>query len=261
MNIYSRISTHTLLIIFLLGMNLSLFAQDSLQIVMGTVRNATNYEPISFAIVQNEMLKTRIISDEKGKYNIPINRGDLLKITAIGFEDGFYIVNDSISFIHDFPIQLKPRVYELKEFTLTPYKTVMQFKHAVANLKLTDENPFPDLNLPFNISSTETNESGNLNPIVISGPISLIYNTFSHHAKMLKKYNKLVVKDYETAGIEKRLKKVLIEELIPFKSTEEMDNFIAYCQFDFSFLLNMTDYELIALLQTKYKEYLQKQYP
>ncbi len=261
MNIYSRFSTNILLIIFLLGMNLSLFAQDSLQIVMGTVRNSSNYQPISFAIVKNEMLKTRIISDEEGNYSIPINRGDLLKITAIGFEDGFYIVNDSISFIRDFPIQLKPRVYELKEFMLTPYKTVMQFKHAIANLKLPDENPLPELNLPFSIPSTETNEPGQLNPIVFSGPISFFYNTFSHKAKMLKKYQKLIVKDYETANIEKRLKSVLIEELIPFKSAEEMDNFIAFCQFDFSFLLNLSDYELIALLQEKYRAYLHEQQP
>lgn len=258
MKIYSHERKPILLIAILLGLNMCLLAQDTSQIVSGTIRNSTNYNPISFAIVKNEMLNTRIISDEFGKYSIPFNRGDLLKITAIGYEDGFYIVNDSSDFIADFPIQLKPRIYELKEFTLTPYKTVMQFKHAFANLVLPEENPKLRL-IPIITPNIQTITEFDKVLGAFGSPISFLYNTFSHSSKMARKYNTLIDKDNKSNIVEKRLKQVNIENFIVFKSEEEMKNFIAFCQFDFSFLENMSDYELIAIVQKKYSEYLQNQ--
>lgn len=253
MKTYSRNRAKALLILMFIGINLALSAQDTLQIVKGTVRNSGNYEPISFAIVKNEMLKTRVISDEQGRYMIPINRGDLLKITAIGFEDGFYIVNDTTDFIYNFPIQLKPRVYDLKEFTLTPYKTVLQFKHAVVQLVLPEDTP----NLiPIITSNIQT-------PTVLgevigafSSPISFVYNTFSHKGKMAKKYRKLLASDYNNRLVRKRFTRNLVAKIIPLETVEELDAFIEFCKFDFDFLLNASEYEIIAAVQRKYAEYI-----
>ena len=257
MELFLHYRIKVLFVALLLGMNLALLAQDSLQIVLGTVRNNSNYEPISFALVKNEMLKTKIISDEQGRYSIPVHRGDLLKITAIGYEDGFYIVNDTSGFITNFPIQLKPRVYELKEFTLTPYKTVLQFKHAVVQLDLPENNPAPSLNLPFIKHHLPSEDD--IGGISFTSPISFIYNTFSHRGKMATKYRKLLANDYEDQLVRKRFTRNLVAKIVPLKTIEELDAFIEFCKFDFDFLLNASEYELIAAVQRKYAEYVQYQ--
>jgi len=256
---YFYSTTKALLAVVLIGINLSLIAQDSLQIVMGTVRNSSNYEPISFAIVKNEMLKTKIISNEEGGYIIPVNRGDLLKITAIGFEDGFYIVNDSASLISNFPIQLKPRIYELKEFTITPYKTVMQFKHAVAQLVLPEDTP-AIIHIITPKIQTPPSALGEVLGAFAS-PISFLYNNFSHRGKMAKKYRMLLANDYDSKVVHKRFNRNLIASIVPIETDEELDVFIEFCQFDFSFLLNASDYELIAAVQKKYMAYLLTKIP
>lgn len=257
MKTYSCNRAKALLILMFIGINLALSAQDTLQIVKGTVRNSGNYEPISFAIVKNEMLRTRVISDEQGRYMIPINRGDLLKITAIGFEDGFYIVNDTTDFIYNFPIQLKPRVYDLKEFTLTPYKTVLQFKHAVIQLELPENNLAPSLNLPFIKHHLPSEDD--IGGVSFMSPISFFYNTFSHKGKMAKKYRKLLASDYNNRLVRKRFTRNLVAKIIPLETVEELDAFIEFCKFDFDFLLNASEYEIIAAVQRKYAEYISYQ--
>lgn len=254
MKTYSRNRAKALLILMFIGINLALSAQDTLQIVKGTVRNSGNYEPISFAIVKNEMLRTRVISDEQGRYMIPINRGDLLKITAIGFEDGFYIVNDTTDFIYNFPIQLKPRIYDLKEFTLTPYKTVLQFKYAVIQLELPENNLAPSLNLPF--IKHHLPSEGDIGGVSFMSPISFFYNTFSHKGKMAKKYRKLLANDYNNQLVRKRFTRNLVAKIVPLETVEELDAFIEFCKFDFDFLLNASEYEIIAAVQRKYAEYI-----
>lgn len=256
MKVHSYNSAKALLIIVLFGINLSLLAGDTLQIVMGTVRNSSNYKPISFALVENVMLNTKVISDEQGRYTIPLKRGDLLKITAIGFEDGFYIVNDSSTIINNFPIQLKPRVYDLREFTLTPYKTVLQFKHAVTQLDLPKNNLVPALNLPIFKHHSPTEDGENMGGIAFMSPITALYNAFSHKGKMAKKYRKLLANDYNNKLVRKRFTRTLVAKIVPLKTNEELDAFIEFCNFDFNFLLNASEYELIAAIQRKYTEYL-----
>lgn len=256
MNTFAQNKLKALLFFLLLGTHISLFAQDSTRLVIGVVRNSTDYSPISFAIVGNQMLKTKVVSDENGRYIIPFNQGDLLKITAIGFEDGFYIVNDTSKRINDFPIQLKPRIYELDEFTIAPYKTVLLFKKALLELELPDTNLLVALGLPeAKYIPPPTPGSIEIPIITINGPITKLYNLFSHQGKMEKKYQKLVTNDYKSNLVKTRLNRILIKELIPIKTTEELEDFIAFCHFDFSFILKASDYELIAALQKKYSEY------
>ncbi|MBN1650368.1 MAG: hypothetical protein JW857_03515 [Bacteroidales bacterium] len=243
------------LLFLLLGIHFSLLAQDTTHLVIGIVRNSSNYNPISFAVISNQMLKTKVVADEDGRYVIPFRQGDLLKITAIGFDDGFYIVNDSSKIINDFPIQLKPRTYELKEFTIAPYKTVLQFKHALVQLDLPEEKAFAEIQLPQIKRHIPDENDENQGSVSLGGPITALYNTFSHKGKMMKKYRKVLANDTNNKQVQNRYNRNRIAKMLPMIPNEELDIFIEFCRFDFSFLLNSTDYELIAELQKKYEIY------
>ena len=249
-----RFSVFLVFILLLSTSKISL-GQEPYQVLSGTVRNTLDHSPISFAVLKNEMLKNSIIADEFGRFNMEINRGDLIKITAIGYDDGFYIINDRAKVIEDFPIQLEPRVYELQEFTLTPYKTILQFKNAFVQLELPNEDLFPGWNLPIIKHNLPADDGSDIGVVSFSSPISMLYNTFSHKGKMHKKYRRLLSKDYQTNLVKKRFTKEAIAKIVPFKSEAELDAFILFCQFDFSFLLEASDYELIAAVQRKYAEY------
>jgi len=260
MNINST-CTKAILLIICFGVNCGVIAQGNLRYVSGNVRDGSNYEPISYAFVRNSMSNVSIIADEQGKFTIPIHQGDLLKITAIGFEDGFYIISDTTSIINDFPIQLKPKIYELKEVTLTPYKTILQFKHAFTQLQLPKTNLDTELHLPgikHHLPDENTQEMGGIS---FMSPISALYNTFSHKGKMDKKYRGLLANDDKDKIVRKRFTPYFVSSIINFETEEELDAFIKFCQFDFSFLLNASEYELIAEIQKKHVEYLRSKLP
>jgi hypothetical protein len=261
MRLRSLFRTGILLFSLVFGLNVFVHGQGDTSIVMGSVRDQSSYKVIPFAQVKNVMQHTRVIADAKGDYIIPICRGDLLKITAIGFEDGFYIVNDSSELIKDFPIQLKPRVYDLKEFTITPYKTVLQFKHAFAQLEIKDENPEIDLKLPQNYHHQENEFEEGLGKASFMSPISALYNAFSHQGKVARKYRLLLAQDYKTKIVRKRFNQKVVAQIVRFDTKEELNDFISFCKFDFDFLLNSTDYELIAAIQNKYMLYTQTKFP
>ncbi len=261
MRLRSLFRAEILLFSFLFGINGFVLGQEDTAIVMGSIRDKSSYKAIPFAQVKNMMLHTRVIADAKGNYIIPICHGDLLKITAIGFEDGFYIVNDSNEFIRDFPIQLEPKVYELKEFTITPYKTVLQFKRAFAQLELKDKNPSIDLKLPQNYHHQKNEFEEGLGKASFSSPISALYNAFSHQGKVARKYRLLLAQDYKTKIVQKRFNQEVVAQIVSFDTKEELNDFITFCKFDFDFILNSTDYELIAAIQNKYILYSQTKFP
>lgn len=258
MNINSVLPKMSILL-FLFCYILNIQAQTNLLYLIGQVRDASSYETISYALVKNSMSNKSVIADENGRFIISITRGDLIRVSAIGFEDGFYIINDTLAIINDFPIQLKPKIYELKEVTLTPYKTVLQFKHAFAQLTLPDENLMPELKLPESIQALNQSTPGELGPVVINGPISILYNAFSHRGKMEKKYRNLISSDKESESIQIRFRQVLKNSYILFETDDELLAFIGFCKFDINFILNASDYELIAEIQKKYEEYTQVQ--
>lgn len=255
MNAFAPNNLKALLLFLLLGTHISLFAQDSTRLVIGVVRNSTDYSPISFAIVGNQMLKTKVVADENGRYIIPFKQGDLLKITAIGFEDGFYIVNDTSKQITDFPIQLIPRVYELNEFTIAPYKTVLQFKHAIVQLDLPESKLLKEIYLPQIKHHIPDENDDNPGSISLGGPITALYNTFSHKGKMMKKYRRVLANDANSKLVQNHYNRNRIAKMVPMIPNEELDDFIEFCRFDFSFLLKSTDYELTIAVQEKYAAY------
>jgi radical SAM superfamily enzyme with C-terminal helix-hairpin-helix motif len=76
---------------------------------------------------------------------------------------------------------------------------------------------------------------------------------------MAKKYRKLLAEDYNNRLVQKRFTRNLVAKIVPLGSVEELDAFIEFCNFDFEFLLNASDYEIIAAVQRKYEEYAQYQ--
>ncbi|HAG15974.1 MAG TPA: hypothetical protein DCG69_05540 [Bacteroidales bacterium] len=253
----SRSFRHSVyLLILFLNIGYVSNAQERNLMLKGTVRCSENYEYISFAQIKNEMLNLRSICNEQGDFSIPITKGDLLKITAIGYEDGFYIVEDTGIVLLNFPIQLKPRIYELKELTLTPYKTVLQFKHAFAQLQLANENSTTQLNFPpLTHIRLPSAEPGHLAPLELGGPITALYNTFSHKGKMEKKYRNLIETDTKMSLIKTRLSFPFVSSIVPIASNQELDDFIDFCQFNLEYLLAVSDYVLLSVIQEKYRKF------
>lgn len=261
MHIYSHSLKAVCSITLFISIGLSAYAQETTQVLMGTVRNQSNFEPISFASLKNEMTNVQVLADNKGQFIIPFSQGDLIKITAIGFEDGFYIVRDSATVVTDFPIQLKPRIYELKEFVLTPYKTVLQFKHAFTYLQLPEEAKLPDLGFQKPPPPGTFKETTFTKVMAATmHPVSFLYNTFSHKGKADKKYRLLVAADNKSRLINTKINREIVAKIVPLKTDEELDAFISYCQFDFDFLMSASDYELVAAIQQKYIEYITEKF-
>lgn len=118
-------------------------------------------------------------------------------------------------------------------------------------------NTFSSLSLPF--IKHHLPSEGDIGGVSFMSPISFFYNTFSHKGKMAKKYRKLLVNDYNNQLVRKRFTRNLVAKIVPLETVEELDAFIEFCKFDFDFLLNASEYEIISAVQRKYAEYISHQ--
>lgn len=95
----------------------------------GIVINNKDQNPIEFVNIGIVSKNTGTISDENGKYNLFIDKkfeNDTLKFSCVGFEPFSMVVSDFIK-LPNKNINLKERIYELKEVIISPKK----FKYKI----------------------------------------------------------------------------------------------------------------------------------
>ena len=119
-------------------MGISGIAQEKV-LLAGQVRDMTNSIGVSGAHIINLNDTVATITDLQGIFRIPVQIGDSLKFTCIGFNDRMLILSDSILAKSPLYIGLAPKVYELDEITVNPFTNKSQFKNDFMNLHLASD--------------------------------------------------------------------------------------------------------------------------
>lgn len=226
------------------------------------VNNSSNGEAISYARIIDRTRNIQYITNESGYRELDIADSTLIKISAIGFH-AFYILSNDIK--DSIQVKLRPKIYELKEFAVSPYPTIKSFEKAFVEMELEETNILADNLLPIELmrprkfirTEYNTDEMLILN---LGSPISSIYNMFSQRAKSTQKLKSLNYYDKQQSLYTKRYNKDLVRMLTGIQNEENLKKLMDFCDPSLSFILSATDYEIAIYTLDCYKRFQQSEY-
>lgn len=219
----------------------------------GTVLQSVDYSPIANTNIININSGFVTISDEKGKFEILYSKGDSLKISAVGFETQYYIVNQKItdSLLFDFII-MKAIVYNLPEVKIFPYKDYTEFKKAFIELNVKDQLTV-DLHLPKDLQVLSTTGNG---AISLGSPITALYNLLSKKGRAYMHYLDVIEHEDYNRQIEKKYNVLIVKNITGLTDDEETVKFMQFCKLSEEFVYKSKEYELYKAILDCYDSYL-----
>lgn len=254
---------------------LSAFGQKEVT-VEGFISNEKGVR-IPLVNIVNTSNRTGTTSNVEGQFRIPSVEGDTIRFSAVGFISKKIIVRS----INDSPllplhIVLKTDTVQLTGVTIHPWpatadalmKAVLEMEPEANNqpdlhldrpLKLGEsgpsihphiDNPLPGMGAIKNASALVTVYSGS--------PITALYDQFSRRSKSIAKVKEL--QKFETMH-ERALvyySPKIIREITRFKTAEEIEDFMKFCNITDEYVLSHTSYELLCAIRDCYLAYEQR---
>lgn len=246
--------------IIILLISSPIFGQELRQLHF-VVTNSENKQAISYAKVSNRTYNKTFITNEKGELHIKFKDYSLVKISAIGYQDYYLTISNNNNFIK---VNLVPRIYELDEFCLMPFPTLIMFKKAFLDLDLPDSSA-----ISLNLSpitgwqkyqrklSDYTTE--NVIRFSFTSPISGLYNIFSQQAKSAQKYQALMLHDWRQQRFDKKYNAALVKKITQIKQKEELAKMMKYCNPSYDFIMEASEYEIAIYINKCYLQFLERE--
>jgi len=209
--------------------------------------------PLAYVNILNYKAGTGTSSDSRGSFRIFAGTGDTIVFSSIGFETYIFQVpltsGASIVPVH---IYLREDTLQLPGITIYDWpRNLTELRQAVLNQKV-DKPQIADLNLNAKITDLPPAGPGQTLPgmgdpgltYTISGPITMLYNSFSRRGKSLRKYEELTGKDQVKAIIDKKYNPEIVRSITGFTTDEEIREFIEFCNLSTDFLKEASEYEI-----------------
>jgi len=185
------------------------------------------------------------LTNYDGEFLIHVYPEDTLRFSSVGYKTKLLIIPHTEENYYR-KIILEKDTVALSETIIYPYPSSLDaLRKEFLTVEIEDTEPKFDLHLEMaNIEPKPHTQTG----IVISGPISALYNQFSRHAKIQRKYYELINHDVLKKRASKIYSVAMVKKVTGFKSVEEVVNFMEFCDLEPEFVLNHTEYELILAI-------------
>jgi len=191
------------------------------------------------------------LTNKEGKFVIQVKPEDTIRISSVGFKPKLlYIPYSYDSNLHEL-ITLSMDTIALSVATIYPFPATLEaLKKEFLTVEIEEESPAIELHLDKAGISPEPQVG-----VVISGPFSALYNAFSRHAKIQKKYQSLVYKEQLRIKSTKIYNADLVRKITGLTNEEETKKFMEFCELEPEFILNSNEYDLYCAIYDCYVEF------
>lgn len=244
-----------LLLIILNSIAIPLHAQSD-TVFCGQVKNV-DQEQVDFAHVINRNTEKAVITKEDGSFCIQVSRMDTVMIKTLRYLTDTIIMHDSLlASTEKYIAELTERSYPISEVRIYPYRSYEEFKRAFKNHDPDPVglNPKKEESVPMLEDDDYLKSPG----FILNSPISFLYYQFSDKEKDKRNARKLYEEEKNNRIIEKKYNRDIIKQMTDLKSEKEITEFILFCQFDQSFVIHATEYEILSQIQDCYKRFKQR---
>ena len=212
-------------------------AQSDTVRVKGSIADSYTKRAVSGLSIINPKNSTTIATDNKGYFETTINRSDTLFLFSPGYRTTRFTVSDSAKkSVYILHLVIEPMTTGLEQgVVIKASKSLEQIQKEREAMGRTPA----ELNRP---------------PVVVTSPISALYEYLSGRAKEREKL-KSQIKDDERRRIFKELLVYYNENGLIDLPEKYYDNFIDYCNLPVEFLKYSSDYEITKTIVTQYNKY------
>lgn len=185
-------------------------------------------------------------TDIEGLFFLVMNPGDSLRITMVGYKPYRMRIPAALSADnYKLDVTLLADTIMLKTAEIKPYPlTYAELKREFTRLKLPEAYIRERWMIPnINYGSKYTNPNGG--GILLPGPFSLLYNTFSKEAKELRKMNKILEHDKLRDEFLKVIPRDMLAQRFGIKSDDQIDELMTRCGITLEFLRSRSGYDVI----------------
>lgn len=208
-------------------------------------------KPVVHAHIVNISSQIGTLTNRDGRFAINVFPEDTVKISSVGYKPNLLL----IPFLNEKElhktITLTFDTVALSETIIYPYPATLEaLKEEFLALELEEEIPEFDLHL----------EKAGISPspqtgMIISGPITALYNAFSRHAKIAQKYQGLVYQEQLRIKSKEIYNTSLVKRVTGLDTDEKAKKFMEYCDLEPIFILNSNEYELVCAIYDCYVRY------
>lgn len=246
MNVLKKISTS---VVILLLSVFALQAQEVLQIT-GRIIDGNSGRRIPNANIINLKKGTMTHSDTSGFFNLTLLRSDILRISALGYEQEYIafadtsIIGEKIRII-----KMIPKVYNIAAVDIYAARW-KDFQFEFKNTELEEDPQQTNMqNWFYTVISEEE-----LKMLSASASVGIPINYKSNRQKQLEKVRRLDRREYEYRIINHKYNSRLIKETVDIPD-ELVEDFMQFCNFNRAFILSSNKYDLIMEIKKRYKAF------
>lgn len=215
----------------------------------GAIIDSENGNALPHVYIENTSRKLLAESDNNGRFEIFVHKGDTLVFSSIGYFWAKHIVTND----NNLTFKLTPQTYELNLITkLFPY-SYEELSNKVLHMKPTDDTL--NLNIPHEHYQPLNNHQPGQLSYTINGAITDLYNATNRHARNAMKAAELLSHKENILIMNHKFNKEIVMEMTHVPENY-FDKFIAFCDFSDDFLINTSDFQIIMTICWKYERFL-----
>ena len=218
-------------IVFILSVYLlskSIIAQEAFQYINGTVENDATGFPMESVHILNLNNVIGTTTDNKGKFEIPVQINDTLYFSYLGYKSlKVAVTNDMIKFENS-KFQLTELAFALEEIILRPYLLTGY--------------------LDIDVKSVPVNNAGRFNPA------DFLHNLFGKKGVQMQKLKKMR-ESYELKNLLAiKFDREILVELLNLERID-LDEILRNCNYSDIFIKESNDLQILEAISQCYDEY------
>ena len=222
--------------------------------------DSTTKEEIIGTHIRNLSSDKLAIADEYGKFRIPVQKGDTLMFSNVGYQTLGWIADESWFEKERVEFLLPVDTVYLQEVVIGEFPDYSRFKQMLVDAEVDDTSfwyhgvPQPNME-----EHTVMEKKEFTNPVFIAThPISFLHNAFSKKEKEKRKMQQISKNKNVTTKARQKFTREWVGEMTKLKG-DQLTDFIAFCKFTPTYIAKTELYMIHERMMTLLDDFMAKQ--
>lgn len=221
----------------------------------GLIFDAVSKDSLIGASVFNLNNVQGTLTDEKGKFEIPVRPNDTLMIAYLGYQTiKLRVTNDLLS-VSEVTISLYEKTEQMKAVTVKSHRLIGVLEIDVKQVPVDRYNRIHirGLRQTYEVGKIEPKSSTSL-LAALTNPIDFVYQKFSRRPKLKRKLKKIKERDNLAKILAKKYDRELIMEYLQLDS-KQLEDLLESCNLSDFFIKKASDLQVVDAILNCHENY------